>query len=233
MKIHKSVLLCFLLLLPLPVHGVSPLLMDIKILGLQQASAPEKLDNQLLFTFTSKLPLRRVGLRFAHEDYSVFHLYARNEYGVFALLYTPPDGLRELKYRVSVDGLWTNDPFNPNTVRDDSGLIFSLIRLEEPSAGPLINPRISGGQRARFVFRGLPARAVSIVGTFNNWDPTLHRLEETEPGLYQISLELLPGRYYYTFSVDGNRLLDPYNLDSARDYEGRRVSTFSMPPPKT
>jgi hypothetical protein len=233
MKIHKSVLLCLLLLLPPRAHGINPLLVDIKILGIKQASAPQMLENQLLFTFTSELPVRRVGLRFAHEDYSVFHLYVRNDNGVFVLLYTPPQGLKNLTYRLSVDGLWTHDPFNPSTELQESGLKFSLVRLGEPGAEPPVNPRLSGGNRARFVFRGRPSRAVSIVGTFNSWDPTLHRLRETEPGLYQISLELLPGQYYYTFNVDGDRLLDPYNLDSARDYEGKRVSTFTMPPPKT
>jgi hypothetical protein len=233
MKIYKSVLTCLLFLCPLLVHPVNPLLTDIKILGLREASAPERLEDRLLFTYTSPLPVRRVGLRFAHEDYAVFHLYTRNGNGVFVLLYKPPEGLRRLKYRLCVDGLWSHDPFNPSREQEDSGLTFSLLTLTEPGAEPRINPRLSGGNRARFVFRGPPARAVSIVGSFNAWDPTLHRLAETEPGLYQISLELLPGQYYYTFLLDGDRILDPYNLNSARDYEGQRVSTFTMPPPKT
>jgi hypothetical protein len=232
MKNHKSVLLCLLLLCPLPALAVNPLLLDIKVLSLRQASAPEMVEDQLLFSYYSPLPVRRVGLRFAHEDYAVFHLYTRNENGIFSLLYTPPEGLTEVTYRLCVDGLWMNDPFNPNTVRDASGLVFSRLTLTDPGPLPLVNPRFADG-RVRFIYRGRPHRAVSIAGTFNGWDPTLHRLEEIEPGLYQISLRLLPGRYYYTFIVDGNRLPDPHNLESARDYEGVRVSTFTMPPAKT
>jgi hypothetical protein len=49
------------------------------------------------------------------------------------------------------------------------------------------------------------------------------------PGLYQVTLRLPPGPHYYAFSVDGERLPDPLNVELAEDSEGFRVSTFRLP----
>ncbi|MQY76537.1 MAG: hypothetical protein GH155_02810, partial [Spirochaeta sp.] len=66
-------------------------------------------------------------------------------------------------------------------------------------------------------------------GEFNNWDPFSHNLMQEQPGLFTITLRLLPGPHYYLFVVDGDKTLDPFNLDSATDYEDYRVSTFTLP----
>jgi hypothetical protein len=54
-------------------------------------------------------------------------------------------------------------------------------------------------------------------------------MAEGSPGLYQVTLRLPAGRHYYVFSVDGERVPDPLNVELAEDSEGFRVSTFLVP----
>ncbi len=220
----------FLLNFSRAISGLNPLLMDIKIKGIKQASPPESFDQQIFFTYESEKPVRTVGIRFNHENYAVFHLYFRNEYGVFIFSYQPPEGLEKIKYRISVDGLWMSDPFNPNREADSFGIVFSIVKIQKKPRLSITNPEISRDGKATFAFKTSPGKALAISGDFNNWDPYLHQLTEISPGLYQITLPILPGRHYYTFLVDWERTLDPYNLESVADYEGFKVSTFYMPP---
>ena len=72
---------------------------------------------------------------------------------------------------------------------------------------------------------------MTIQGDFNNWDPFVNQLTETEPGMYRITLHLLPGGHWYRFFSDGRRLVDRYNSDTARDPDGLPVSYFEVFPP--
>jgi hypothetical protein len=46
---------------------------------------------------------------------------------------------------------------------------------------------------------------VVVVGDFNNWDPAATPLRATgRAGVWTVELRLKPGRYHYTFLVDGH-----------------------------
>jgi len=229
-KSSKAVLFSLALLLAaLPAAGLDPLFLQIKILGLREAGPPELIGTQVLFTYRPDCPTRLVGARFEHEDFRFLHPYQRNEEGVFFLLLELPEGLTRLKYRLVVDGLWMPDPANPGLEEDREGIGFSLLELAAPER-PILNPGRQKDGSLTFSYKSRPGRMVTLTGTFNHWDPFADRLEEVQPGCYRINLSLLPGRYFYTFMVDGERLLDPYNMENARDYEGYRVSTFLLEP---
>ncbi|MBI9032271.1 hypothetical protein JEZ13_09770 [bacterium] len=53
---------------------------------------------------------------------------------------------------------------------------------------------------------------VYLVGDFNNWSKSSHRLND-KGGIYEISLELDPGEYKYFLLINGIKSLDP-NADS-------------------
>lgn len=56
----------------------------------------------------------------------------------------------------------------------------------------------------RFDGRRKPdARSVSLVGSFNRWDTSVHPLTRRPDGWWTISLILAPGEYLYLFVVDG------------------------------
>lgn len=55
----------------------------------------------------------------------------------------------------------------------------------------------------RFPTRLAPtARTVSVVGSFNGWNPTVHLMRRADE-TWTITVYLSPGRAVYLFSVDG------------------------------
>lgn len=223
--------LCLLLFPRFALFGadLSPLMLDLKVLGLQQAGPPELLGARVLFTYESDRPVRMVGARFAHEEYRTLHVYSRNQSGVLFLVYDLPAGQRDIRYRIVVDGLWMADPFNPDQETDRFGTAFSRLLLAELPARDPINPQIQADGSIVLRLRTPTGRRVTVAGTFNGWDPFLNALVEVQPGSYEVRLRLLPGVHYYHFWVDGRRLLDPHNMATAVDFDKRPVSTFTVP----
>lgn len=58
------------------------------------------------------------------------------------------------------------------------------------------------------------AKHVSLVSSFNRWDPSAHDLTPGERGIWSIRVMLPPGEYPYLFIVDGVPWNDP--LDDGR-----------------
>ncbi len=217
---------------PLAAQEILPT--PIVLQSVERAGPPRFLNRQVLFSFQPESPARParlVAASFAHEHYAVFHPYVRNANGVFLLLLDVPDGVQALTYRIAVDGLWTHDPANPQRFEDSSGLFFSTFSLEGLPPKSLVSPEIHPNAEVTFRYRGQPGRFVSLIGEFNRWDPFWQPMPEDSrrPGLYQLTLRLPPGPHYYVFSVDGQRVPDPLNVELAEDPEGFRVSTFRLP----
>ncbi len=53
------------------------------------------------------------------------------------------------------------------------------------------------------------ARSVVLVGSFNRWDTSAHKLTRGPDGWWTVSLTLGPGTYTYLFLVDGVPWNDP------------------------
>jgi hypothetical protein len=73
------------------------------------------------------------------------------------------------------------------------------------------------------------ARDVALVGDFNSWKPA-HRLRQTAPGVWAVSVPLEPGVYDYGFVVDGSSVrLDPLAPRVADGFGGEssRVTVMS------
>ena len=211
-----------------PVFGLSPQGLDVEIKGIAAPTAPYVIPGSdvLILSFRQEAPARSVVARFSHEGYARVHEFAKNEYGVFVLDYPVPEGRREFRYRIAVDGLWMSDPENPRVETDALGTEFSLFTLEREPPRTIVNPRREADGRLTFTFRGSPSRRVSIAGDWNGWDPFVDYLAESDPGVYRISLRMRPGRHYYYFVTDGRRVLDAYNPATGTDPDGAPVSSF-------
>jgi hypothetical protein len=61
----------------------------------------------------------------------------------------------------------------------------------------------------RFVFVAPGATQVSVVGDFNQWNPTAMPLHRLSDGTWIADVPLTPGRYAYAFMVDGKIEVDP------------------------
>lgn len=72
-----------------------------------------------------------------------------------------------------------------------------------------VSNRAAGSSFVQFVYVGSEAQEVSLVGSFNNWDPRanpLHR--EGTVGVWFAEVSLPPGHHEYAFNVDGRWVPD-------------------------
>jgi len=224
----RCLLLACMVLCSGTVFAADPITLDIAMKSIDSSRPPRMLDDVLVLSLKPDRPSRFVGVRFAHEAWKVLHPYTMNERGVFVLDYPVPEGVREIRYRIVVDGLWMADPANPLTDTDAAGVPFSVYTLEKEPVRTIINPKPQG-DALTFVFQGSPGRRVSLVGDFNNWDPFMSPLEEISPGMYSISLRMPAGEHWYYFFSDGRRILDRFNAQSGVDPDGGTVSYFISP----
>lgn len=205
--------------------------LHMKIMRTLKAGPPEVYSGYAFFTFQAPTPVRYVGIAFLHEQFRKVHLFQRNDKGVFFFAYPIPEGMTHLDYRLIIDGLWITDPLNPFTYQDSQGI--SISRFEFPKEqvslrlrSPIIREE---EQRIIFYFQAEPGKDIYLAGSFARWDPYLYRMEEIRPGLYTLSLRLLPGTYYYAFYKDGKRMLDPLNKEWRRSKDGQEASVLIVP----
>jgi len=94
-----------------------------------------------------------------------------------------------------------------------------------------IKTKISASQTkkpiaVRLEFRDDKAKAVSIAGTFNDWNPKAAPMLTTGPGQWVKELALSPGIYEYLYVVDGRWINDPQAVKSTPNPYGGRNSVL-------
>lgn len=87
----------------------------------------------------------------------------------------------------------------------------------------------AGPAPVQFVLVMPGARTVALVGDFNDWDMRAVPLEASGDGVWTVMVPLAPGRYRYTFVVDGSRwITDPGAPGGADDDFGRPNSVITV-----
>jgi 1,4-alpha-glucan branching enzyme len=74
-----------------------------------------------------------------------------------------------------------------------------------------------------FVCNAPQAKAVSLVGDFNQWDPAAHPMKHMPDQSWLLNVELKHGHHRYAFLVDGVLTLDPRAQGITRNDKGERV----------
>jgi len=219
-----------------------------QLLSITEPCAPVIYENFVIFTADSSL--RRVGVAFAHENFANTYWYRRldvpqdrinpiilpgekfpspyRDSGMQFHVYQIPDHLRELEYRLVINGLWTADPVNPLSRRDSvSGLTMSVLRLESrPGRQSPLNGLPEG---LLFTFRAPAGETVTVAGSFNGWDPFMYELKEGPAGVYSLILPLPPGTYQYVFFHRGERFADINNHRRVYARDGSVASEIVVP----
>ena len=219
-----------------------------RLLSIQEPGAPVIHENTVIFTADSNH--RRVGVAFAHEDFSTVYWFTKllipqdllspvilpgqktpdpyKDSGIQFYAYPIPDHLNALEYRLVINGLWMTDPANPQSRRDSvSGLQISVLTL--PPRPAAYSPLKGLPEGLSFTFRGPPGETVTVAGSFNNWDPFMYELREYPEGTYSFTLPLPPGIYQYVFFHRGQRFTDPYNPRRNYTRDGSAVSEVVVP----
>jgi peroxiredoxin/mono/diheme cytochrome c family protein len=115
------------------------------------------------------------------------------------------------QYKYVVDGkLWKTDPGNIAQTGPEHNSIVVVGDLHPPN----VIRRGDGTYAAAFRYRPpTSSQAVELVGTFNNWKPSGHKLQGPDgEGWYTTTIEVPQGRSEYKFVVDGTKwTADPGN----------------------
>jgi len=80
--------------------------------------------------------------------------------------------------------------------------VVEVPRFEEDGAP-------DGKRRVTFTLKAPDARRVAVVGSFNGWDAEKGAMRRLPDGRWRVSARLEPGRYLYTYLVDGEALPAP------------------------
>ncbi|HEX6106935.1 MAG TPA: isoamylase early set domain-containing protein [Gemmatimonadales bacterium] len=115
-------------------------------------------------------------------------------------------------------------------------IAVGLQSRDRPSSSPttVASPAATPfAESTRPVYLRLDAPAssrVSVVGDFNDWDPSATPLSPTgDRGVWTVELRLKPGRYHYTFLIDGRRWAgDPSEPRAPESDFGAPVSVLTV-----
>ena len=154
--------------------------------------------------------------------------------------------VREEPRAVPVRGIWSWMT-RPRTVRVTpigalalAAGLAGVIALAARNEGPAVNGieqappgmvmQASSTQMMEFVFVAPSASSVAIVGDFNDWEEGGSPMRrKNQPGVWTITIPLAPGRYHYTFVVDGTEwVADPLAPRTIEDDFGRPNSVITV-----
>ena len=86
------------------------------------------------------------------------------------------------------------------------------------------------GQGVLFIQPGDQPRSIAVAGDFNNWSDREHRLRyHPDVGVYQLTIDLSPGRHEYRMVIDGEWRTDPYNREQSLNAFGEANSVIVVP----
>lgn len=112
-----------------------------------------------------------------------------------------------------------------------------ILTRPAPVATPTVVPvsatgaTAATGRQVQFVLAARGAQHVTLVGDFNDWDPSATPLRAVPgpDGLWSVQVPLAPGRHEYAFVVDGRRwLADPSAPRSTDDDFGTPNSVVTV-----
>lgn len=152
---------------------------------------------------------------------------SRGDYGVWYYFLGEYDKKESFRYKYHVDGIWTDDPSNPEN--EDDGYGSSVSKTASSSSGEtrFVTYRIIRERGKSFIeFRIYNPKAsyISIAGDFNRWNPENDVLHKDSASIWRIRKHLPRGSYRYSYIIDGEWVTDTYNPDSSSNPSGRLCS---------
>jgi hypothetical protein len=103
------------------------------------------------------------------------------------------------------------------------GLGVLVGRRSTAPPGPADAPR-----SVEFALRTPADSGVALVGDFNDWDPHATPLHHASDDVWSVTVPLRPGRYRYTFIVDGTRWHRDPDAPRALDDFGAPTSVITI-----
>ena len=200
----------------------------LKISELDSSGAPQLFKRDILFTYTEDRFIRFVGIAFEHESFTKIHPLIKNANNIFFIIYSPPPENTYLTYKYIVDGLWIQDPKNNQYKQIDHEIKLSQITIPKQESVFIESPLIDENGYVKFIYKGSTDKNIFLSGSFNRWDPFMHRMEEdlSLPGYYSLTLKIGKGEYLYYYIINGSIITDPDNPNKAVGPDDNNVSRF-------
>jgi len=196
-------------------------------------NAPYLYGNYVVFTAPNES--RYVGIAFDFEGYQQIHAYKLHksydfegevtDSWFFYVLEKPKDR-DSISYRLVIDGLWTTDPTNNNSVYDTSTNLW-LSHVNLPPIETKNTESIPEGC-TRFVCFAPTGQKIRIGGTFTNWDSWIYEMVEVQRGKYQLDIPLPAGTYYYNYYRGITSFIDETNPSKGYTEDGRIASRIEV-----
>ncbi len=210
--------------------------------ALGEAGPPAPAEGGILFTFDAP-DAGEVYLAGEFNGWAAdSDLMAKGEDGVWRLVLPLDPGRYE--YKFVIDGVWQEDPDNPETTPDPYGGKNSIVTVGEgagpkgepprPATPSTTTPEGEAGPPAEvdggilFTFEAPEATEVYLAGEFNGWSPSTDLMAKGKDGIWRIVLSLDSGRYEYKFVVDGVWQEDPDNPETIPDPYGGKNSIVTV-----
>lgn len=197
-----------------------------------RADAPLITGKYIIFTADGSA--RHAGIAFEHENFQYIHSFQRlyrsedtdTKKSILFYIMQIPEEMRELRYRLAINGLWSTDPLNPDEIFDYSaGMSLSILKIPFQKE---YKTAVENNGRTRFIYQGETGKKIYLAGTFNNWDPFMYTLEEVIPGRYELFLPLPKGTWYYAYFKDGKQIPDTTNREHVYTSDGRTASVITV-----
>ena len=106
--------------------------------------------------------------------------------------------------------------------------INAMFIESNPSCMPARYSAKRNLHHANFFCHAPQARAVSLVGDFNGWDPKATPMIRKADGRWMASLELSHGYHQYLFLIDSELVLDPNAAGKTRNHRNQVVSLIAI-----
>ncbi|XDD48864.1 carbohydrate-binding module 48 [Leptospira sp. WS92.C1] len=171
----------------------------------------------------------------------------KNDHGVFYTVYNPESGdtirdeLKILEYKFRVDGLYTHDPSNADSMEDGDGSLVSRLIAVPSGPDKLVTTRILEDspyeeleyRTVEFRIYSPDAENIALVGDFNHWDPEEDILKKEGNGLFTLIKKMKPGTYLYNFVRDGRIILDTFNQNTRLREDTGEISSYLAVPERS
>lgn len=201
--------------------------------SITRVSEPMIIDGYAIFTAENNA--RTVGIAFDFENYSKIHAYklrklydyeGKETASWYFFILELPKKRQSISYKLVIDGLWTADPTNKNTIYDSQNGI-QLSYLELPKKDEAITQTVNEGF-TKFVCKTTSGQKIRLAGSFTNWDSWIYEMPEVSPGTYEITLPLPAGTYYYAYYTGLKRFIDETNPEKAYTKDGKMASRITV-----
>ena len=226
-------LLCILIAAHTAEQEIDPYTYGDLVETIARADAPLITGKYIIFTAAGSA--RHAGIAFEHENFQSIHAFQRlyrsdeeadSKRSILFYIMQIPEEMRELRYRLVINGLWSTDPLNPEEIFDYSaGMSLSILKIPYQKE---YKTAVENNGRTRFVYQGESGKRIYLAGTFNNWDPFMYTLEDVLPGRYELYLPLPNGVWYYAYFKDGKQIPDTTNRQHVYMTDGRTASVISV-----